>query len=274
MEMSKVIEQFLVALDQAQATFHTAADVEVEFPNLEELRRPAKVADPVPADDESADSVAPLRGEESDRGAFSAGGTWSESRSGRPTQRARKPSLMSNTPNLGFVYGSYNRRSIVDPTLGEPIDPMRRTELSCARARDTIHEMMSEREDTTRALQGMVETINQLIAQKDRVRRWTTRTLDQIAQLKDERDTLRLKIRGGIRPRMARVADSGIDLAARCVLAIASVGFRLYRLVTGRGGESWLPWALCAGILAGVLGYFYMVGEGVEAPEPLITSTI
>jgi hypothetical protein len=123
--------------------------------------------------------------------------------------------------------------------------------------------MTASREDTRRRLQGMIETINGLIAQKDSVRRWTTRTMDQISQLKDERNNLRLKIRGGMRPRLARVADSSIDIAARWILGAASIGFRLYRMVTGRGAS--LPWALFMGLLAFLLGYFYIMGEA--APD-------
>jgi len=267
-QMGTLISHYLSAVDQAQTTFKTAADVNVSFGNLDELRRPRKVA-PIAADDESADSVGPLRGEDS---GFS--GHFSDSRNGRQTIRARKQSMASTPlPNLTFVYGGYNRRSLVDPNLGVPVDPLRRLELSCERARETSAEMTAAREDATRKLQGMVDTINGLIQQKDDVRRWTTKILDSIMQLKDERDTLRLKIRGGIRPRLARFADYGIDIAARWVLGLASTIYRIYRLVMWRSGESWIAWSLFGALLALLLAYFYYVGDGAEVAQEVVNDT-
>lgn len=264
-QMTSIISQYLAQLDQAKTMFHTAADIEISFGDLNQFRR-RRHASLIAVDDESADSVAPLRGEESDRGAFSAGGNWSDGRGGRGPRRKHS---LSPSPQVSPLLYSMNwtRRSTVDPTLGQAIDPIRRGELSCARAREALKDMAKAREDTTEHLQDMVETVNKLIAQKDRVRKWTTRTLDQIAQLKEERTTLRLKIRGGIRPRLSRTSDVVINLVARGFFALASVALRLMRIVSWsrQSDVSWLPWTLLLAVIAALLGYFYIAGEAVEA---------
>jgi hypothetical protein len=271
-QMNKLITHFIATTDQAQATFKNAADVSIKFENIDHLRPTAKIT-PLAADDESADSVAPLRGEESDRGGFSAGGGFSDrggSRSAVATRARRRSSLGLATaplPSLNYVYAAGSRRLIVDPSLGVAFDPIQRVELGCERAREAMVDMSIAREESRRKLGAMVQSINMLIAQKDRVRVWARSTLEEAERLKEERDTIRLRIRGGIRPRLARLADESIDMAARGVLGLMSGGFRLYRMALGRSDSSWIGAVVVLAFGAALLAYFYMTGDPVEAAE-------
>jgi hypothetical protein len=165
------------------------------------------------------------------------------------------------------VYAAGSRRLIVDPSLGVAFDPIQRVELGCERAREAMVDMSIAREESRRKLGAMVQSINMLIAQKDRVRVWARSTLEEAERLKEERDTIRLRIRGGIRPRLARLADESIDMAARGVLGLMSGGFRLYRMALGRSDSSWIGAVVVLAFGAALLAYFYMTGDPVEAAE-------
>lgn len=276
-QMDFSLAHYIHQLDQVKTVFATAADVNIEFDGLDALRGHGRKPNAPREDDESADSVAPLR-HDSDRGGFSAGGNFSDGRfspigNGVLAQRkSRKPQPTMPPvalPSFAFGLQAWPKRSTLDPTLGVPVDPIRRVELSCEKARQTTRDMAKEREETTKHLQGMVSTVNQLIYQKDEVRRWTKGVLDEIATLKEERNTVLLKIKGGLRPRMWRATDDATDLAARTIMSLFSYAIRVLRGVNWvRSVDAgWLAWALVGGMLA-MLVFFYWVGSDVPVSAP------
>lgn len=252
-QMELAITHYLTQLDQVRQVFRSAADIDVTFTNLDDLRKPLRIEH-----DEAADSLAPLL-VDSDRGYFSA--------SGRPKRTPRRAPTISALSLPSFAHGltAWPKRSTLDPTLGITTDPLHRVEFSCSKARDTLISMGDERAAATRTMQDMVGTINNFIEQKDLVRAWIKAANERLAQLRLEKANISIKIKGGVRPRMSRASDVATDLVARGVMSLFSYGIRIARALTWiRGVESaWLAWAIVGSLIALGIGFFWAAGGDV-----------
>lgn len=252
-QMEYTISHFLTQLDQVRMVFRSAADVDIAFNGLDNLRKPVRQA-AFHDDDEEADSLAPLR-MDSDRGYFSA--------SGRPRTRPRRQSTLPPVSLPSFAYGltAWPRRSTLDPTLGITTDPIHRVELTCDKARNTLTSMGEERASATRTMQDMVGTITGFIEQKDLVRAWTKAANDRLAQLRSEKASILLKIQGGVRPRMWRATDVATDLLARNIMSLFSYGIRIGRALTWvrTFDTAWFAWAIILS-LGAMAAMFYAYG--------------
>lgn len=249
-QMETSVAHYLAQLGQVTAMFASAADVDVRFDNLP----PAPKLSPLDDDedeDETADELYPLRSD-------------SETGYRHPFRPRRQGTLPPNNLPV-FAMGmqaAWPKRSVVDPVLCEPLDPIKRLELSCDKARAVQKDMANSRVNATKALDQMVETVNQLIRQKDIIRNWVKNQLDVIQGLKDEKANVQLKIRGGIRPRLWtwRFQDVAIDAGARTVMSFLSYLIRTYNFGRKIMSAGWLGWAV---IVAGIamVGFFYYVGD-------------
>lgn len=268
--MDSAITHYLGQLDQVRSVFRTAADVEVKFENLDELSHPEKRD----TDDEEADRLGPLLAESDVN--FSDRNKRPNARSSRaPRQTPRQASNISSPTLPSFAYGlqAWPKRSTVDPTLGIPLDPFRRAELSCEKARATVRDMDEQRAAATRQMQEMVTGVNQLIMQKDNVRAWAKGANERIVGLKATKANKATKIRGGLFASMwnGPGIDIVTDMFVRSCLAVFSYGIRVGRVVSWVRGRGWLAWALLGGVLS-MLVFFYLAGSGEMPALPTVVS--
>lgn len=248
-QLDTSVTHYLAQLGQVQSMFASAADVDVEFKNLPVPPR-ASPEDEDEDEDETADELFPLR---------------SDSETGYRSFRPRRQGTLppSNLPVFAMgMQAAWPKRSVVDPVLCVPVDPIRRLELSCDKAQDVEREMKISREQATDSLQQMVNTVNQLIRQKDIIRGWVRNQLDAIQGLKDEKANVQLKIKGGIKPRLWtwRFQDVAIDTLARGVMSSLSYLIRTYNLGRRIMGAGWLGWGVIVAIIA-MVTVFYYVGD-------------
>lgn len=260
--MDSAISHYLSQLDEVRSVFRTAADVDVKFENLEALSRPARRD----ADDEEADHLGPLLAESDVN--FSDRNKWASPRSPRPRPQLRQQP--SNLPSFAYGLQSWPKRSTVDPSLGVALDPFRRVELSCDKARSTVKEMDEQRAAATRQMQEMVTGVNQLIAQKDNVRAWAKAANERIVALKATKANKATKVRGGLFSSMwhGPGIDMATDLFVRACLAVFSYGIRVGRVVSWVRGRGWLAWALLGAVLS-MLVFFYLAGNASDGVSPI-----
>lgn len=248
-QLDTSITHYIAQLGQVQAMFASAADVNIEFKNLPTAPKISPLDDDED-EDETADELYPLRSD-SETGY----------RSFRPRRQGTVPP--SNLPVFAMgMQAAWPKRSVVDPVLCVPVDPIRRLELSCDKAQEVERDMKASREQATESLQQMVNTVNQLIRQKDIIRGWVKNQLDAIQGLKDEKANVQLKIKGGIKPRLWtwRFQDVAIDTSARTVMSFLSYLIRTYNLGRRVMGAGWLGWAVIVAVIA-MVGFFYYVGD-------------
>lgn len=246
-QMDITLTHYLSELDRAKSAFAYAADVAVEFENLPPP--PLLGLQRGDDEDETADELYPLR---------------SDSETGGPPFRSRSqgavPQIKLHT--FGANMPPWPMRSVVDSLLDEPVNPIRRLELFCDKAQDTVRGMAVTRHQATESLQDMVLTVNQLIRQKDIIRGWVRNQLDTIQRLKEERANVQLKIKGGIKPRLWtwRFQDVAIDTSARTVMSFLSYLIRTYRLGRRIVTSGWFLGAFVVATIA--MGFlFYYVGD-------------
>lgn len=248
-QMETSVTHFLAQLGQVKAMFSSAADVDVEFNNLPAAPKSSPLDDDED-EDETADELYPLR---------------SDSETGYRSYRPRRQGTLppSNLPVFAMgMQAAWPKRSVVDPVLCVPVDPIRRLELSCQKAEAVEEEMEKSRKVVTKDLTTMVDTVNQLIRQKDIIRLWVKNQLDAIQGLKDEKANVQLKIKGGIKPRLWtwRFQDVAIDAGARTVMSFLSYLIRTYNLGRRIMSTGWLGWSMIVAVIA-MVGFFYYVGD-------------
>lgn len=247
-QLDTSLSHYLAQLGQVRSMFMSAADIDVVFNNLPSLPRMSLIDDE--DEDETADELYPLR---------------SDSETGYRSFRPRRQGSLPphNLPVFAMgMQAAWPKRSVVDPVLCVPVDPIRRLELSCDKAREVEHEMKLSRQQATESLQQMVNTVNQLIRQKDIIRGWVRNQLDAIQALKDEKANVQLKIKGGIKPRLWtwRFQDVAIDTSARTVMSFLSYLIRTYNLGRRVFSAGWMGWSLIVAVIA-MVGFFYYVGD-------------
>jgi len=279
------MRHFLSQIDQLQYVAKISAEVDTVWPDLERLQTAYnhRSRGEIAGDDE--DTVAPLRASRDgsiglDKGPDKRLANGLPNGNARPRAPRRKTTFSNPLPPIyNFGIKPWPRRSSLDPTGTNRVNPVRRMELTLEHARSQGEDMLRRRGDTTRELQSMIGRIDALIRQKDAVRSWTKAALEENRFLQYTVDSLHRQIRGDSRARMGRLKDRIYDTLVRQILSplfrgifgVFHVGRWVWSLrssssrqrygsgVRGLKNMPWGVWGFGA-VVVGLVAVFWYIG--------------
>ena len=281
------MRHYLAQVDQLAMVAKHTAEVDVNFPNLDILRKSydrksgANLASSSQRfGGEAADIVGPLRHALAYESPSDANSRRSNSRSN--SMNRRRSSVGPLPALLSFGVKPWPRRTSLDPKGTTRVDPIRRVELSIAHLRDEHQSLLTRRDDTLLELQSMLGRIDACIKQKDAVRSWTKTALESNRTLRVTVDMLHAQIRGNWGAKMRRYKDKLYDATARQIISpVIKVSFQVYSTVrwtwsrrsveartqfrsSRRDGSERVPW-LCYLLFVSIFVFallWYLGGSG------------
>lgn len=234
----------------------------MKWPDVEGLRR----------------SYAPKSASTARRPSDNRNGSAAESEPSRKTPKRQASMDGLGLYNMGMK--PWSRRSTLDPSGTQRVDPIRQTELTIEYARQRQLEMTDLRNNAANEAVAMVDSMRSLISQKDVVRQWAKTALESNRSLQMKVDRLNRQLRGNQSAIWGRRRDWLLDWSWRSFLSplIKSILGAIYvvrwvwslqhprtRMGTGpneRGPSPWGFWSLGLFWLGvGLSVYYLFVGR-------------
>ncbi|WVQ95991.1 hypothetical protein IAU59_003091 [Kwoniella sp. CBS 9459] len=254
------IKQYLQQVDFMIEEAKVAADVDLKWDSVDSLRTRYPLLGKSrsrnePEDrDEHRDMVSPLRSLGShDSASDSAHRSRSNSlprrqRSLPQTQKSGqsdvlmiprrkstfRPPFNALDPQLTLHYRHHPRRTYLDPTGRERVNPVRQAELVIAFGIERLKDMGKEKEGMKIELEKMVGDIESMIKQKDLVRAWVREVLEKNMSRKGRLDRLKRQEElsvtpfGSIRQSLRRLQDPIYNSAAQSIGWVLRMTFWMY----------------------------------------------
>ncbi|WWC95775.1 hypothetical protein V866_002641 [Kwoniella sp. B9012] len=198
------IRQYLFQIDFVRDEAAIAANIELDWSSIDPIRaiygnvgraRPTE-------DDEHRDTLPPLRSftTSHDSGSDLAHRQRTNSVNNRKARSQsvnvprRKGSLNASLApihsNLNHPIRHRPRRTYLDPSGLERVDPIKQAELVISFAQERIKDMGKEKERTKNELENLIYKIEMMIKRKDSVRRWTREHLEKNLAKQSQLDRL------------------------------------------------------------------------------------
>ncbi|WVW86993.1 hypothetical protein I302_109049 [Kwoniella bestiolae CBS 10118] len=202
------IRQYLFQIDFVRDEASIAANIELDWSGIDPLRAIyGNIGRPKPTeDDEHRDTLPPLRSftTSHDSGSDLAHAHANRQRTSPVNNRKprsqsalvprRKGSLNASLApihsNLHHPLRHRPRRTYLDPTGTERVDPIKQAELVISFAKDRMQDMGKEKQRTKDELENLIYKIELMIKRKDHVRHWTREMLEKNLAKQSQLDQL------------------------------------------------------------------------------------
>ncbi|OCF73256.1 hypothetical protein I204_06487 [Kwoniella mangroviensis CBS 8886] len=202
--INDAIRQYLFQIDFVRDEAAIAANIELDWSRIDSIRAIyGNVGRPkVTEDDEHRDILPPLRSftTSHDSGSDLAHRQRMNSANNRKAKSHsinvphRKGSLNASLApihsNLDHPIRHRPRRTYLDPSGLERVDPIKQAELVISFAQERIKDMGKEKERTKVELENLIYKIEMMIKRKDNVRRWTREHLEKNLAKQSQLDRL------------------------------------------------------------------------------------